>query len=490
MPSIDVFQGFGGRSSKEPGLSTHSLSRGGIARRPPADGRLLPVVPIKGGPATASNGFVAWLVLIGIAMPSYMTILIGGAKFIPARIVICLLLVPGLVELFRKRRMGASDVFVFAASAWMFAAVLQTDESWSSTAALVLEFAGGYILARAYFFGRLPLQTFVQVLKPITVVIIALAILEHLTQHNITAALLGLPSTGHEYRYGLLRASSTFPHPILYGTFCAIAGAIFLYSESSLRGRILYGGLCLFGCVLAMSTAPLMAFTIVIAVYRYDRIMSAYRWRWQAMLAGMGAFLAVVFAVANKPVSWIVEHLTLDPATGYFRVFTWENAFYYIDLSPYVGYGFERYAPSDDFFANASVDAVWLTMALRFGIPFVIFVFLANVASFYRSGPTAGIRRSNDPYMNNLRTGFTTALAMLMFVGLTSHYWNNIWIFWGFCIGIRASLQEEYFKTDVSPVLDHRRKVSAGSILGQTTRGIVPPQVAGHPLRGSDRLLP
>ncbi|MCK1597303.1 hypothetical protein [Bradyrhizobium sp. 164] len=450
-------------------MSIQGLGRGGIARRPAAH------LPAE------SNRLVAWLVLIGITLPSNMTVFIGGAKFIPARIVICLLLIPGLVVLFRKRRMGAPDLFVFAASAWMLGAIAQTDESWSSAGAVVLEFAGGYILARAYFFERPQLETFVQVLKPVTFAIIALAILEHLTKHNIAAALLGMPSTGHEYRYGLLRASSTFPHPILYGTFCTVAGAIFVYSESSSPGRILYGGLCLFGCLLAMSTAPLMAFAIVIAVYYYDRVMSAYHWRWQLMLAGMAAFLVIVFAVANKPVSWLVANMTLDPATGYFRVATWESAFYYINLSPYLGYGFTSYAPSEDFFANASVDAVWLTLSLRFGVPLVMLISLANIASFYRSGPTAGIRRSYEAYMNNVRTGFTLALAMLMFVGFTVHYWNNIWIFWGLCIGIRASLQEEYFKANESL----GRK--SGGLLAQTAPRF--PQMASHPSQGTEGFL-
>ncbi|TYO60739.1 hypothetical protein FXV83_42250 [Bradyrhizobium hipponense] len=455
-------------------MSTLGTSRGGIARRPAVQ---LP---------TASNRFVAWLVLIGIALPSSMTVFIGGAKFIPSRIVICLLLVPGLVELFRKRRIGAPDILVFAASTWMFGAALQTDESYSNTGAVVLEFAGGYILARAYFLERLQLETFVHVLKPITIAIIAMAALEHLTQHNIPAVLLGMPSTGHEYRYGLLRAASTFPHPIAYGTFCAVAGAIFVYSERSFSSRILYGGICLFGCVLAMSTAPLMAFTIAMAVYCYDRLLPASSWRWQAMLAAMAIFLATVFAAANKPVSWLVANLTLDPATGYFRVATWDTASYYINLSPYVGYGFATYAPSEDFFANASVDAVWLTLSLRFGIPLAVLIFLASIASFYRSGPTAHIWRFNDPCMNDFRAGFTLALALYIFVGFTVHYWNNIWIFWGICIGIRASLQEEFFLTNTSPVLNFRRTGSTGG-LAPIAPGI--PHMAGRPLQGSDGFL-
>ncbi|TFV39482.1 hypothetical protein E4K66_13915 [Bradyrhizobium frederickii] len=452
-------------------MSSYGLNGSGLAE----SGPLLQAGALERKIATGSNGWVAWLLLFGCAMPSYMTMYVGGAKFIPARIVISLLMIPALAQLFQRgRRLCASDFFVCAASAWMFVAVLQTDQGSSSAAALVLEFSGGYIVARAYFFGRQGLESFVRVLKPVTAAIVAVAVLEHLTRHNVVAALMGLQSTGYEYRYGLLRATSTFPHAILFGSFCAVAGAIFLYSERSFLGRTLYCGLCLFGCVLSMSSAPLMAFGIVLSVYFYDQMLRGQRWRWHALVASLFMFLGIVFLAANKPFSWIVANLTLDPATGYFRVATWESASYYIDLSPYVGYGFGSYASPDDFFGNASVDSVWLTLALRFGIPLVIFILLANIAAFFPSRRTASIQHGPDAYMRNMRTAFTLGLAMFMFVGLTVHYWNNSWILWGIWIGIRASLKEDSVAAAESLVLYRQEMASADRDLtvGHVTRGL------------------
>lgn len=472
-------------------MSIGNPGGGGIAPQLSAYDRLYPLGTAK-RPATAANGFVAWMLLIGIATPATMTIFIGGAKFIPGRIVICLLLLPALFELFRKgRHLVASDLFACLVSAWIVGATFDTDpDSWSSGFALVVEFLGGYIVARAFFFGRPALQAFVGALKFVAVIVIALAALEHLTQHiityNVVAALWGLPHFTPEYRYGLLRAFSTFPHPILYGTFCVVAGTIFLYSERSVLGRILYAGGCFFGCVLAVSSAALISFMIVISVYSYDRIMRRYPWRWHVLVTGSCAVLVMVFVLANKPVSWIVSHLTLDPSTGYFRVATWDSAFYYIGLSPYVGFGFEAHGVIGDFFGNASVDSVWLALALRFGIPVIVFLFLANVATFYRSGLSAGGRQS-DPYMSRMRTAFTLVLVVFMFTGLTVHYWNNIWMFWGICIGIRGSLREEYLGTAKSVASEHRRQ-------GWSTRArhlvMGPPQVTGHRMQGFGRRLP
>jgi hypothetical protein len=439
-------------SAKATGVAVRNSKRAGLAYRVPRDSG--PVRPIGKCAASGSNDLVAWLVMLGIAMPSNLTFFLAGAKFTVARLVIWLLIFPGFAKLFRKgRHLGATDLFVFITCAGMLVAISQTDQSWSSTTALIIEFGGGYIVARSYFFGRPALEAFVRALKAVAIGLIALAAIEQATNYHIVPALFGLPLPGDEYRYGWLRAFSTFPHPILFGTFCASIGAIFLYSERGFLGRICYTCLCFFGCLLAMSSAPLMSFMIAISVQLYDNILRAFRSRWRILLAGLSALLLTVFLVANKPVSWIVANLTLDPSTGYFRVATWDTAFYYIGLSPYVGYGFDSYAPSDDFFGNVSVDSTWLVLTIRFGIPLAILLLLTNVASFARGRSTDG-RLSNDPYVDNLCTGFTLTLVVLMFVGLTVHYWNNVWLFWGVCIGIRASLQEHCLKSRVSPILD------------------------------------
>jgi hypothetical protein len=33
-------------------------------------------------------------------------------------------------------------------------------------------------------------------------------------------------------------------------------------------------------------------------------------------------------------------------------------------------------------------------------------------------------------------------IFLFMFIGLTVHFWNGMWMFWGLCIGIRVSLSE------------------------------------------------
>jgi O-Antigen ligase len=391
-------------------------------------------------------------------MPAGMTIYLGDSKFTPGRIAIFLFLVPALFAFFAKpRHRVAPDFLILLTSAWMVGVTFMTDRSGSisSSVAEVVEFSGGYLVARAFFFGENGLQAFIQALKVVAIAIIVFAAFEHISGSylvgNTVAAIWGDPGAEADYRNGLLRARSAFPHPILYGTFCAVAGAIFMYSETNRLSRIFYVGLCLFGTVLAMSSAPLISFFVAISVYSYDCVMKRYAWRWKLLTAAIVILLAAVFLTANRPTSWIIANLTLDPSTGYFRQATWDRAFYNIGLSPLTGYGFDAFGDPNEFFDNASVDSIWLVLAIRFGVPVVILILLASVTAFL---PSKAHFPTGDTYMNDMRTGFTLVLVMFALAGLTVHFWHNIWIFWGMCIGIRASLRECY----VNPVDLQRRK--------------------------------
>jgi hypothetical protein len=364
----------------------------------------------------------------------------------PGRVAMILLFVPALYALLQKqRRLLASDLLAFALAAWLVIVSFAAEDTDSIKSAIIeaIEFFGAYLIARAYVLGPASLATFIRILKPITIVVILLALMDTLSGRSITmeatgslfGGYVGAPiDTRSVFGFELVRAQATFDHPILYGTFCALAAAVFLYSEPTPIGRIIYYGLCLFGCLLAASSAPLMSLAIVTAVYFYDRMMMRYSWRWKALWLTIAAAIGAAFLIANYPISWIIAHFTFDPASGYYRVMIWEIAAAQIALSPLTGFGFALF---DDPVLDTSVDSIWLVVALRFGLPTVGLLLLANIAACVRSWP-----RSINPYMNNMRTGFSVIIVMFLFTGLTVHYWNALWMFWGLCLGVRASINE------------------------------------------------
>jgi hypothetical protein len=137
----------------------------------------------------------------------------------------------------------------------------------------------------------------------------------------------------------------------------------------------------------------------------------------------------------------------LDPESGYFRILIWDLAFERIGQSPLFGHSFEMFG---DPILDTTIDCVWLVNALRFGIPASALLFLANVTAFW---PTRRSRMSRyDVFGQRMRLAFTTVLLLFIFSGITVHFWNYMWIFWGLCIGIRGSLRESTLNLGTTPL--------------------------------------
>ena len=387
----------------------------------------------------------AWLALIALILPPGINFHIGGASFSPGRIFVILLLVPAIFKLRHcGRRALLSDFFVGATVAWMMAASVSTG-GWgkltSAPGGEGLEFIGAYLIARGFFFEPAAREMFIRVLKVLAIMSIIVAIGDIISGRwivqDIFAAIFNTPLHGRLYRAGMLRATSTFDHPILFGTFCSIVAVIFLYLERNVQRRILLVGFCFVGCILSQSSAALMSFSIALAVYSYDRLMKGYAWRWRALLIVVTALVLALFLVANHPIGWVLSNLTLDAQSAYFRILIWDAALEIIQQFPFTGYGYESFG---NVILDTTIDSVWLFSALRYGVPMVVFLILANLAALWPARQRFKKHATDSPPATK---AFTLMLVLFMFFGLTVHFWDFMWMFWGLCIGVRASLREQ-----------------------------------------------
>jgi hypothetical protein len=397
-----------------------------------------------------SSRLPAWLSLVGIIIPSALQVSIGGANFTAGRIGIALLLVSAPVALFQAgRRALLSDLLALATAIWMVASATYAAGlgSGMSAAAECLELVGGYFVARACFFRPTALGDFICALKVFAVISIVAAmgdvlsgrwiVREILTSEMGGTAFVDAALVEDAYRSSMVRATSTFDHPILFGCFCSLTAGILLYAEQTTPKRIFWGGLCSLGCLLAQSSAAVMALFLILATYAFDCTMTRYQWRWSFLrMVGIVLFL-LVFVISDNPVGWVISHFTFDPQTGFYRRLIWNAATTQIAHAPITGAGFVLFG---DYLLDKTVDSVWLVVGLRYGIPLIILLVLLNVSSFL---PTSrrSIKRMRD--LDPMRTAFTLVLLTFMFAGFTVHFWNYMWIFWGLCIGIRASLREQ-----------------------------------------------
>ena len=380
-------------------------------------------------------------------------------------------------DIFRgARRIMPSDFFVWLTALWIIASEIEVSGSLNlSNASDVLALAGSYTVARAFFFGELALREFVRAFSVATVVLIALSLLDTFSGRFVVRDFFSGISGGNDalesvskgqediHRmiagFYVLRAASTFPHPILYGTFCTLAAAIFFYAEQRLVQRAFYVSCCLIGCIISISSAPLMGFAIIISLYCYDRALKQYSWRWKAFWIILLLLISAIFLVVNNPLGHIFSYLTFTPETGYYRMLIWQSAFYYISNFPLTGDPSSSAWISDDIL-SVSVDSFWLVLALFHGLPTVLFFFLANLAACVRIGSPSAFRsdKLSVERIIQMRTSFSMVLGMFAFLGLTVHIWDSLWLFWGLCLGIRTSL-EEFFVSVPTPQLPGKKMV-------------------------------
>ena len=414
-------------------LSGRKMPFGGVSREP---GRSV----VRG-----TSAVPAVLVLAGLILPPEMGVSAGGVALTPGRIGILLLFLPALAVFFRRRRLW-TDFFVVATVSWMVGAAVSVSgikELWSAPGGESLEFFGSYVIARAYFFGPGALDKFLRVLRFLSVVVIMMAVAEFMSGRLIlrdtVAAIVGAKSATASaiFRYGMIRAVSTFEHPILFGSFCPLLLTLMLYWERSALRRILWVSLCLAGTIASITSIALLSLFVAVGLFTYDHLMNNYRWRWKVIWAFLTLVFSALFLISNAPFGWLITHLTFDPESGYFRFLIWDAALTYIEQAPLTGYAYNLLHHD---ILDTTVDSVWLVTSLRYGVPAVIFLFLANVTAFLPLKTSRNI--SVDLNVMKMSTAFTIVLILFVFDGLTVHYWNFLWIFWGVCIGIRVSLRE------------------------------------------------
>jgi hypothetical protein len=398
---------------------------------------------------------IIWLGTIGIFLP-YTSGETGkyaiALLFVPSVLALVILLIQG------RRHLVACDIFMWLATLWMVAAKIGGQASQSGilfqTASDALALIGSYTLARSYLYGELSLKEFTNVLKVVAVVLVALSVLDTLSGtffiKQFMAGFFDDPRPAREdaiqtYRmlFGdrVIRAESTFEHPIQYGTFCAVAAAIFIYTERA--RRIFYCGVCFFGVILSLSSVAIIAFVIVVSVYLYDQSLRFHFWRWKIIFLTAAAIGCALYISSDDPISWPIRHLTIDPQTGFYRLMIWHSAFDQIGRSPIVGTDPTGWYTND--ILSNSIDCVWLVLSLSYGLPMVVLLLLAILSSCGLFRKKINYRALNREILQ-FRTAFSLALFLFTFVGLTVHFWGALWMFWGLCIGIRASL-EEYCST-------------------------------------------
>lgn len=401
---------------------------------------------------------VVSLLVVAIFLPEALSFTAFELRLTAARLLM-LILVPVLLVGFsgliasRHYRFVLSDLLMPVTGLWMMLAPAVIDglpTALKSGGIIALEFIGPYLIVRCFVRSIDHVHRTVRLFCTVAALVGPLAMLDTIENYSVlhdqlahlTGYVYGSANVAHDpadnYRLGLYRAQAVFEHPILFG----IAMCYSLILAGSLTGA--RRALCFLGCgaglFLSLSSAPWLAAAIGLGCLIYRRIAWSVGHRWLLLVGCGAAMVGAVFIVSKNPFGFLFSHLTLDAATGYFRLLIWQYAGWDLWQSPIFGIGLLTDWLRPDWMPS-SVDSLWLRSAMLYGIPGSALIALSLISA---SSHAVRVSSRNLRWIGPSEVRLAEALGIIafltVFLGFTVHYWGICSLILSLLVGLRATL--------------------------------------------------
>lgn len=240
-----------------------------------------------------------------------------------------------------------------------------------------------------------------------------------------------------EIRLGLLRATGPFSHPILAGVF--MGSLWMLYASSGLRGRPKIAGI-IAGClaVFSLSTAGFLALFLGFAMTAYDRVQKFVQFlNWRAGVVAVAVFSLVIELASTKGIAGLAGRIALDGQTAYYRTLIWEYGLKSVFKHPWFGIGFDPFERLS--WMVSSVDAYWLALAIRHGVPTALGFLASTVLAIYLLSIRAW--RAEDETDRRTYVALAGTLFAIAFLAFTVALFGGIvaWFFALLAVGFSLS---------------------------------------------------
>lgn len=242
----------------------------------------------------------------------------------------------------------------------------------------------------------------------------------------------------NEVRLGLTRAYGPFPHPILGGLHLTSFLPLFVAMLQSSWTKVLAVASASFG-IFALSSAVFISMAQNTLLVVYDLIQKRVKGLgWSVVVYGAVALLVALHIFStNGVLGVLVRYATLEANTGFYRLSIWEFGSMSVANHPWFGTGFE-YWLRPAWMTGSSVDAHWLLLAMRFGLPAAIGVGAATAATIIMLGLKAG--KQVDPCFASVYVAVCISLVTLSMLMFTVTLWGNSYAWFSLLLGSGAGL--------------------------------------------------
>jgi hypothetical protein len=382
--------------------------------------------------------------IIAFLCPTEFSLYLDGLRIPPHRLALLVLLPIALMRLVMQKRLKirSFDLAFIIFNAWTVGIFMHHQGQYDGMVyggSLALDGLGAYLVARTWVRD---VDVFHAVLRTMGYAIAAAAmialpetLLAQTFTHDALRAITGYAHpTAVETRLGLTRAYGTFDHPIHYGTFCAALLAQFWYAASTTMQRRKRAALLVGATLLGLSSAPILCLLLQSAmlIWEYQTRGTANRTA-LTLTVLVGLYIGASFVMTRSPINFIATGMTLDSWTGYYRLQIWEHGLDNVYANPWTGIGLGDWV-RPWWMVSSTVDAFWLVIAMREGIPGIASLLIGVILTM-RAVVKRGLRNP-EVKTKRLARGWIMSLIALSLVGCTVHFWNVLYAFFFFFIGL------------------------------------------------------
>ena len=361
---------------------------------------------------------------------------IGGIRLDPYRALLVVTLIPFVAKLFSGKvgRVTSTDWLMIIFVVWTIFVYFYHHGAGKIPYALVTgaELLGGYLAGRVLIRSASDFRRFVRYFMIALLVMFPLAVFELNTFRMPLAELFGKFTTVipkvMDPRFGLSRVQVSFPHAIHFGFFCSsmLANIYYLHKGRVLRMLPLMA-LLLSMAFMSLSSAAFLSILLQVLIIAWGAITGA-RWRLLVILTAI-VYVALEILSNRGPIIILIETMTLNPQTAWWRVHIWNFGTQSVMNHPLFGIGLYDWVRP--VWLAGTVDNYWLVIAMRFGFPGIILLLWAMGAHIYR---VLRVKIPNDE-LRALRLGYAVSLIGILFTLATVHIWDAMNAFIMFYIG-------------------------------------------------------
>lgn len=389
------------------------------------------------------------LLIVSFLFPTELSLFLAGLRLPPHRVALLILLPLALLKFASGRglKLKSYDVLMLLFALWT-TFIYNFHHGWEGFVyggSMALECFGGYLIARAFVRDEASYRGAVRFMFLAVMIAAAIALLDTVSGQYFTHSMLrqffgGEPLPPMQFRGGLARAASVFDHPIHYGTFCAVMLACYWSLDRSTGRSALRAGAIGFATLLGMSSAPLLSLALQSAMLVWERATRTIKKRTvMTLIAIAGIFIGVSLGSNRGPIQIIATSFTLDAWTGYYRTQIWTFGLDNVWMKPIIGIGLGDWA-RPEWMVSSTVDAYWLVVAMRSGIPG--FLLMALPIYLLGRGVVKHSIAVKDASRRILARGWMISLVALCLVSTTVHLWNVVQCYFFFFIGLGAWMSD------------------------------------------------